>query len=199
MTHEHAAHGPIVTVDADGNVAVDLHGWGHPLSVATPLLDRLRAAETTFPGGPAVRHAAPQRDPVFQPPDRNVRIQRQRTKGWRMPEGAVYVGRPTVFGNPFHSPTQRLSAQRPSDRNRRVEAFRDWLTNPKRSPWFGSEAASTRERLLVRLPLLRGRDLACWCPLAYADGTMVPCHADVLLELANGEADRLCKPDGEAV
>ena len=29
------------------------------------------------------------------------RIQRRRTKGWRMPEGAVYVGRPTIFGNPF--------------------------------------------------------------------------------------------------
>ncbi len=26
---------------------------------------------------------------------------------------------------------------------------------------------------------LRGKDLACWCPL---DG---PCHADVLLEIAN--------------
>jgi hypothetical protein len=26
---------------------------------------------------------------------------------------------------------------------------------------------------------LRGRDLACWCPLDQ------PCHADVLLELAN--------------
>lgn len=30
-----------------------------------------------------------------------VRIQRLRTKGWRMPEGAVYVGRPTLFGNPW--------------------------------------------------------------------------------------------------
>lgn len=29
------------------------------------------------------------------------RIQRARTKGWRMPEGAVYVGRPTIYGNPF--------------------------------------------------------------------------------------------------
>ena len=27
---------------------------------------------------------------------------------------------------------------------------------------------------------LRGRDLACWCPLDQ------PCHADVLLSLANG-------------
>lgn len=28
-----------------------------------------------------------------------VRIQRRRTKGWRMPEGAVYVGRPTEIAN----------------------------------------------------------------------------------------------------
>jgi hypothetical protein len=30
-----------------------------------------------------------------------LRIQRKRTKGWRMPEGAVYVGRPSRWGNPF--------------------------------------------------------------------------------------------------
>lgn len=29
------------------------------------------------------------------------RIQRKRTRGWRMPEGAVYVGRPSRWGNPF--------------------------------------------------------------------------------------------------
>ena len=29
------------------------------------------------------------------------RFQRRRTPGWRMPKGAVYVGRPTVWGNPF--------------------------------------------------------------------------------------------------
>jgi hypothetical protein len=29
------------------------------------------------------------------------RIQRQRAKGWRMPEGAIYVGRPSQWGNPF--------------------------------------------------------------------------------------------------
>ena len=33
--------------------------------------------------------------------------------------------------------------------------------------------------------LLRGKDLACWCPLVDERGNMVPCHADVLLELAN--------------
>ena len=106
-------------------------------------------------------------------------VQRSRAKGWRMPEGAVYVGRPTVFGNPFHPPSDDRTRQRPSDRHRRVEAYRDWLTRPKRSPWFGSEAATARERLLAALPRLRGRDLVCWCPLDQ------PCHADVLLELAN--------------
>jgi hypothetical protein len=29
------------------------------------------------------------------------RIQRRRETGWRMPEGAIYVGRPTRWGNPF--------------------------------------------------------------------------------------------------
>lgn len=29
------------------------------------------------------------------------RIQRRRTVGWRMPKGAVYVGRPTRWGNPY--------------------------------------------------------------------------------------------------
>ena len=30
-----------------------------------------------------------------------IRIQRKRTKGWRMPPNTVYVGRPTIWGNPF--------------------------------------------------------------------------------------------------
>ncbi|MDR0472322.1 MAG: DUF4326 domain-containing protein [Treponema sp.] len=34
---------------------------------------------------------------------------------------------------------------------------------------------------------LRGKDLACWCPLAYPDGKPYPCHADILLEIANGD------------
>lgn len=29
------------------------------------------------------------------------RIQRKRTKGWKMPENTVYVGRPTKWGNPW--------------------------------------------------------------------------------------------------
>ncbi|MDB5409274.1 MAG: hypothetical protein JWL84_4186, partial [Rhodospirillales bacterium] len=29
------------------------------------------------------------------------------------------------------------------------------------------------------------KNLACWCPLVGKDGKPVPCHADVLIELAN--------------
>ncbi|WP_373862109.1 DUF4326 domain-containing protein [Nocardia farcinica] len=30
-----------------------------------------------------------------------------------------------------------------------------------------------------------GRDLACWCPLEDEHGNRIPCHADVLLEIAH--------------
>lgn len=86
----------------------------------------------------------------------NKRIQRRRTKGWRMPEGAVYVGRPTKWGNPYGL-----------DVYSREEAI----------------GLYEREMLFLSamgfLDELRGHDLACWCPLDQ------PCHADVLLELAN--------------
>ena len=84
------------------------------------------------------------------------RIQRRRSKGWRMPDGAVYVGRPTRWGNPFAS----------SDRARDVREYAEWLT---RRPDIVE--AARRE--------LRGKDLACWCPESQ------PCHADVLLRVAN--------------
>lgn len=98
------------------------------------------------------------------------RIQRKRTKGWRMPEGAVYVGRPTKFGNPW-------SASRRGDAQRVVERYRRWLTTTSSQP-FGSGV--DRAVTLIGLHELAGRDLACWCPLTS------PCHADVLLELATG-------------
>lgn len=87
------------------------------------------------------------------------RIQRKRTKGWRMPEGAVYVGRPSRWGNPF--------VIAPSEtREEAIEDYGCWIT-------------SIPESLHAVQTLLRGKDLACWCPLDQ------PCHADVLLEIAN--------------
>jgi Domain of unknown function (DUF4326) len=90
------------------------------------------------------------------------RIQRRRTKGWRMPAGAVYVGRGSRWGNPW----------------RIKEVGRDFAVRRFRAiarHIFGD--ADFRE--------LRGKDLCCWCKLSDENGNPVPCHADVLLELAN--------------
>lgn len=95
------------------------------------------------------------------------RIQRKRSKGWRMPAGAVCVTRPGVFGNPFRAGDPFLN----------VAKFRAWLAGTRYRQRF--ELIEKRAEILRRLPELRGRDLVCWC------GLVEPCHADVLLELAN--------------
>jgi hypothetical protein len=133
------------------------------------------------------------------------RIQRKRTKGWRMPEGAVYVGRPTIFGNPFsaykcdccgywdvkddNDVTYLVDHQyvrQPAVRADRTtwttkhQATRESvrLYNDELTYWVGGRMGwdpSFREAV----ESLRGKDLACWCPLDQ------PCHADVLLALAS--------------
>lgn len=102
-------------------------------------------------------------------PDLPPRIQLSRRKGWRMPEGAVKVDRSTIWGNPWRAgePFYPTAADA-------VERFRAALTVP---PLPHPE--SRMGIILARLPELRGKALACWCPLG------APCHADVLLELAN--------------
>lgn len=104
------------------------------------------------------------------------RIQRKRTKGWRMPEGAVYVGRPTKFGNPF-----RVGQPNSDDcmtcatADEAVLKYRSELTTFGADP-CNSFIGCSLEAIHAEL---RGKDLACFCPLDQ------PCHADVLLELAN--------------
>ena len=102
------------------------------------------------------------------------RVQRKRTKGWRMPRGAVYVGRGTPYGNPYRVARTRrdLESGDPMVVATPAEAaarYRDWLDNTRRGQ-------CVRDLLVNHL---WGRDLACWCPPGQ------PCHADVLLELAN--------------
>ena len=91
------------------------------------------------------------------------RIQRKRTRGYRTPENSVYVGRSTKYGNPY---------------NIHTNASRELVIRMYRNLTLG--------RLRIDpewLEPLRGKDLACWCPLVDAEGKPVPCHADVLLEL----------------
>ena len=100
-----------------------------------------------------------------------VRIQRKRTKGWRMPENTVYVGRPSKWGNPFSLKEPHLRFSEPW---LVVDLFKRNLNSvlrPKRPYPYPD--------MIVRE--LRGKNLACWCPLDQ------PCHADVLLEIANDE------------
>ena len=92
------------------------------------------------------------------------RIQLRRTKGWRKPPDAVVVSRPSRWGNPF-------PIRHPQERAESVRRYRVWVLERFDPDTIRSE--------------LGGRDLACWCPLEDADGRPVPCHADVLLELAN--------------
>lgn len=116
------------------------------------------------------------------------RIQRQRTKGYRMPEGAVYVGRPTVWGNPFVI-GQSIGCD---DAATAVDLHRSWLeqgfTAPYPLPGETPHLEQLREQVLTRAHELAGKDLACWCPLVDAGGRPVPCHADALLELARWAA-----------
>jgi hypothetical protein len=120
------------------------------------------------------------------------RVQLRRTKGWHLPEGAVVVARPTRWGNPFR--VVRAGG--------RVEVRRS--AGPGHDEQLGSAesvadgralAVALFERALQAGELhygvadvrgqLAGRHLACWCPLDDAEGKRVPCHADVLLEVAN--------------
>lgn len=97
------------------------------------------------------------------------RIQRKRTKGWRMPEGAVYVGRGSKWGNPYYV-GPGLTPQGAAWR------YRDCLFGDL--PWPASRPMPTLDEIRSEL---RGKNLACWCP------ENQPCHGDVLLELANKE------------
>ncbi|HET7845791.1 MAG TPA: DUF4326 domain-containing protein [Xanthomonadales bacterium] len=101
---------------------------------------------------------------------RPKRIRLSRARGWRLPEGAIVVARPTRFGNPF-----RIGDPGIPDAATAVGLFRRALASgelARRWPAFATDSIRAR---------LRGHDLACWCPL---DG---PCHADALLEIANDD------------
>lgn len=102
------------------------------------------------------------------------RIQLRRTKGWRLPPGAVVVSRPGPFGNPHTVAKAREAGFTGTDAELSelcVILFRNAMR--KRLP--------VCQPILDRLAKLRGKDLACWCAPDRA------CHADVLIEMANGE------------
>ena len=108
------------------------------------------------------------------------RIQRSRARGWKMPAGALYVGRPTHWGNPLvgHGAAEAFwfwVARRTVTLREAVDVFNadgfDVLILDGYEP--------TQTAAGLPLDELRGRDLVCWCAVGK------PCHADALLEFSN--------------
>jgi len=120
-----------------------------------------------------------------------IRIQRLRTKGFNLQAASmaanglpcVYVGRPTKWGNPFTIAGCREWDGLISEikiRSRVVGAFDAWLRSPYwRTNWDGPESKTARDAIIDSIGELRGENLACFCPIDQ------PCHADILLKLAN--------------
>ena len=135
-----------------------------------------------------------------------VRIQRKRTKGWRLPPNTVCVTRPGKWGNPFNFSSSdncwnalalgcrgdRLGRQEAS-----VKAFRQWISDPRgriaemdfgvvieakgKTVPIGPRAKAGLAPSIEEIKAeLRGKNLACYCKPGD------PCHADVLLDIANG-------------
>jgi hypothetical protein len=96
------------------------------------------------------------------------RVQRKRVAGWRMPPNTVYVGRPTLWGNPYKVTSFSLKIKG-MDRENAIRMYEGWLSQKlEADPHF--------------LDPLKGKDLACWCRLDS------PCHADILLEFLEKES-----------
>ncbi|MUN41472.1 DUF4326 domain-containing protein [Actinomadura litoris] len=121
-----------------------------------------------------------------------VRIQRRRVAGWRMPQGVVYVGRPTKWANPWrivpvrdnHYPWGEAADVIHETRHASLGRFERFTRIPNTGAPYWAVHAFKREltpelRAAIRRELA-GKDLACWCRLDQ------PCHADVLLEIARG-------------
>ena len=108
-----------------------------------------------------------------------VRIQRRRTKGWRMPPNTVYVGRPTKWGNPFIVSCDPRSLEHYADFTTNVDHWDGWPCKDRATAVEAYRRMIAKRLSSLDTAELRGKDLACWCPLDQ------PCHGDVLLELAN--------------
>jgi hypothetical protein len=97
------------------------------------------------------------------------RIQRRRDRPWQTTPKAICVDRSTPWGNPF-----AIQHTWPRYKSHQFAEVAVLLYEAYYEP-----DAVFRERVLR---MLRGKDLACWCPLG------APCHADILLGWANSPA-----------
>ena len=137
----------------------------------------------------------PERVQLYGRPPMPERVQLSRRKGWRMPGNTVYVGRPSLWGNPWSIKDATEVRNIPTEQARAwcVVQYQQELTHWGLLSDYGLHASDGRFDALtaaidmlhlrnmgeVAAKMLRGKNLACWCPLDQ------PCHADVLLRIAN--------------
>jgi hypothetical protein len=82
-----------------------------------------------------------------------------------IPANAVYIGRPSIFGNPYSHMDNTIAKFKVATRQASIDAFRTYVLN--------------KPELVQAIKLqLKGKDLVCWC-------APLPCHGDFLIELAN--------------
>jgi hypothetical protein len=85
---------------------------------------------------------------------------------YRKDEFDVYIGRPSIWGNPFSHASNTKAKFKVDTREQAIAEYRKWITE------------GDGKHLLKRLHELKGKRIACWCkPLS--------CHGDVLAELAD--------------
>ena len=109
------------------------------------------------------------------PAPRPVRVWLRRTKGWRMPPNTVKVTRGTGmrWGNPYVVGDHRITRQTPG------QPYAE-PTPENCVKWFRAHVVETPGMIDKIRAELRGKNLACWCRPG------APCHANILLEIANG-------------
>lgn len=93
-------------------------------------------------------------------------IKLRRSASWRPPENLVIVARPSKWGNPFSHLEASAGKYKVATQAEAVEAYREWIVE--------------QPELMADIKELKGKALGCWCKSG-------PCHAYVLLELANPE------------
>lgn len=107
-----------------------------------------------------------------------IRIQRKRTKGFKMPENTVYVGRPGKWGNPFKVGKFLCGCRSVGECSHNLL----YVSTAKEAvECFEYDIQERLKSGLLDITELKGKNLACWCKIGD------PCHADVLLKMANKE------------
>ncbi len=104
------------------------------------------------------------------------RVQLSRKKGWKLPPNTTSVARPGRWGNPFSVVPDAVPGTLVGARYTAMPSVAEAVAAYRR--WISEDPAGQRLAEQARAEL-RGKNLACWCP---PDG---PCHAEVLLDIAN--------------